>query len=86
MKWDNISFILKSKHRQNLLQLHNKPKTPTQLAKIMKTSLANISLKLADLTDKGLIECINPNDLKGRIYRITQKGINVLKKISEMEK
>ena len=33
-----------------------------------------------------LIECVNPGEKKGRIYRITENGKNVLKAIEEMEK
>lgn len=86
MTWGSISFVLKSRQRLILLRLLENPKTPTQIACIMHSSLANISLKLADLSKKGLIECVNPEDLKGRIYRMTHRGKQVLKKIAEMEK
>jgi len=86
MDWNKISFILKSEKRRELLLLLRIPKTPSQLSKLMYTSLPNVSSKLNDLQSQGLIECINPGEKKGRIYRITEDGENILKAIEEMEK
>ena len=84
-EWDNVGFVLKSEKRKKLLFLLEKPKTPTQLSKAMGSSLPNVSLKLKDMVDRGLIECINPESLKGRIYTLTEKGKETLEKIKEME-
>jgi len=86
MPWKNISFVLKSGRRKELLFLLEIPKTPTQISKLMKSSLPNISLKLNDLVKRGLVKCINPDDTKGRIYLLTQEGKEVVEKIKEMEK
>lgn len=61
------------------------PKTPTQLAKALSTSLPNITPKLKDLTGAGLVECLTPNALKGRIFALTAKGIEVVEIIRKME-
>jgi len=86
MGWNDVGFVLKSSKRRQLLFLLEKPKTPTQLSKSMKSSLANVSLKLKDLSDQGLIRCVNPKSLKGRIYELTERGKKALEKIGEMEK
>lgn len=85
MEWDNVAFVLKSEKRKRLLFLLEKPKTPTQLSKAMGSSLPNISLKLKDMRDTGLVKCINEESLKGRIYVLTEKGRETLEKIREME-
>jgi len=85
MSWKDVSFVLKSKKRRELLLLLEIPKTPTQISKYMKASLPNISLKLSDFIEMELVECINPKDVKGKIYRLTDKGKEVVKKIKEME-
>ncbi len=85
MDWDNVSFILKSKKRKDLLFLLEKPRTPTQLSKAMNSSLSNISLKLKDMSDQGIVKCVNPENRKGRIYVLTEKGKGILEKIKEME-
>jgi len=81
-----LAFIHKSKKRAELLELLEVPRTPTQLAKHMKSSLPNVSLKLSDLVKKGFITCVNPKDRKGRIYTLTDKGKKVLKKSNEMKR
>ncbi|MCK5233470.1 MAG: transcriptional regulator [Candidatus Aenigmarchaeota archaeon] len=85
MIWDDVGFIVKSEKRKNLLLLLEKPRTPTQLSKAMRSSLANVSLKLKDLSDKGIIKCVNPESKKGRIYMLTENGKKTLEKIKEME-
>lgn len=85
MVWDDIGFVLKSKKRKQLLFLLEKPRTPTQLSKLMESSLPNVSMKLNDMSKKGLVKCINPADTKGRIFVLTERGKEIVKKIQEME-
>jgi len=86
MKWDKVSFVLKSESRKRIIALLSSPRTPKQLSKSLKSSLPNISLKLKDLANEGLIKCVNPKEVKGRIYILTEEGKKVLKKVGEMEK
>lgn len=85
MSWKAVSFILASKERQALLAILEAPRTPTQLAKLLGMSQPNISHKLKDLQDNGLVECVNPENRKGRIYRLTASGTKTLKKLKKME-
>ncbi len=84
MSWKDVGFVLKSKQRKEIIMLLETPKTPTQIAKTMKSSLSNTSLKLRDLVNAGLAECVNPNEGKGRIYRLTAKGESTLKSLRTM--
>jgi len=68
-----------------IILLLETPKTPTQLSKLMKASPPNVSLKLGDLVRRGLVECLNPRESKGRIYRLTERGERVLRIIKRME-
>jgi predicted transcriptional regulator len=86
MLWDDVGFALRSKQRKELLLLLKTEKTPSQLAKNLKSSLSNVSLKLADLEKRNLIYCLNPNEKKGRIYSLTKKGKQIVKKIEQMER
>lgn len=85
MSWKAVSFILASKERQALLAVLEAPRTPTQLAKLLGMSQPNISHKLKDMQDNDLVECVNPESRKGRIYRLTTSGAKALKKLKEME-
>lgn len=84
MSWEDVGFIVKSSQRRQIVLLLETLKTPTQIAKHLNASLSNTSLKLADLAKQGLIECLNPKDRKGRIYKLTARGEAALKKLREM--
>lgn len=40
--------------------------------------LNHISTFLSELSEDGLIGCLNKEEKKGRFYKITKKGLNVL--------
>ena len=86
MSWKEVGFVLRSSQRKRIIVLLKTPKIPSHLARALKSSISNISLKLADLERKGIIECVNPRERKGRIYRLTSKGREVVKKLEEMDK
>ena len=56
---------------------------PTQIAKDSGIRTNHISKVLAELKAHELVECINPEVRKGRLYRLTDKG-NVI--INNLEK
>lgn len=85
MAWKQVGFVLRSEQRKRIVLLLKSPKTPSQLAKTLKSSISNISLKLIDLEKQGIIECVNPKEKKGRIYDLTKTGKDVLRKLEEME-
>lgn len=83
----NAIFIIKGKLRKNiLLGLQEKPKTGKKLSSELEKHLTSISRILIELEKKKFVKCLNPKDDRFRFYQITNKGKQVLKKISEMEK
>lgn len=83
--WELISFAQGRTRKYCLETLASGPKTPSSLVKISGKHLSHISRALRELTEKGLIECLTPDLPKSRIYGITNKGKEVLKKLKEME-
>ena len=69
-----ISFLIRGKRRRNVLFALQKPRMPKQISDECKISLSNVSIALSELTKKGLIKCITPNDKLFRFYEITGKG------------
>ena len=63
-----------------------KPLTPKIIAKEGKMSPSNISTRLIILRDGDLVECVNPEDRKWRFYRITRKGLEILKEAKKLDK
>lgn len=76
------SYVQISTYRTKVIQsLNNKIKIPTQIAKDTGIKTNHISKVLSDLKAHKLIECINEEVRKGRLYRLTPKGNQVLKEM-----
>ena len=69
------SYVTISKYRARALKaLEGEIKIPTQLAKDSDINYNHISTVLKQLKEHDLVECINPEVRKGRLYRQTEKG------------
>jgi len=83
-RWMKYSYVISSKVRKKIiLALGKKPLTPTQIAEKTEMNLSQVSHSLTDLSDEGMIECMNPEQKKGRLYTLLEDGEWVLKKIDE---
>ncbi len=69
-----VDWINLSKNNQ-LLLLFSAPKTPTQV----KTELAIDKFNLKPYLKRGLLECLNPEGHKGKLYVLTNKARRLLK-------
>jgi len=76
--WDNVSFILRGKHRKDMLKLLKEPKTPTQIKEETKLHFNVVSRTILELEKKGLVVCLNPTQKLMRFYQITSKGGELL--------
>ena len=52
----------------------SKPKTPTEISKEVELNLGYISNILISLIERKLIECLNPEEKRHRLYRRTKRG------------
>ena len=86
MKWDDVSFVLRSVQRKKIILVLETPLTPTYIAKKTGISLSNVGTKVGDLKKKGIVKCLTPNVRKGKIYGLTRDGKEILEKIKKMEK
>ncbi len=76
-----VSFVVRGKIRKKVLENLTEPRTPTELSEIIGTQRSTISRSIRSLMEKGLVECITPDEHMGRYYKITEVGKNVLSKI-----
>jgi len=80
--WDLLSYILASEYRKKVLRvLLSGPAIPKDISERTNLRISHVSAVLKDLSKRSLVECITPNARKGRIYRITKKGRDILKKL-----
>lgn len=79
MAKETIEFVQRSNYRQNVLKaLKNDVLIPTEIAKRSNIKTNHVSKVLAELKNKGLIEIINPEVRKGRLYRLTDVGDEIV--------
>lgn len=71
--FEDYAFVTAGKKRTEVLKLLSFPRTPTELAKLLKVHANVISRILKDLSSRELVE---QHELKGRkkTYRLTKKG------------
>lgn len=80
------SYVKISKYREKTLKsIGNNVKIPTNIAKYSGIRTNHISKVLSELKSKEIVECINEEARKGRLYRLTDTGKEVLESINEKE-
>ena len=73
-----ISYVEISKYRTKVMKaLEGSVKIPSVIAKDSGIRTNHISKVLGELKEHELVECINPDVRKGRLYRLTDKGEKV---------
>ena len=77
-------YVKRSKYRTNILKsLKSYPRMPSEIAKAAGMYQNHISTTLRQLSERELVECINPEVRKGRLYRLTDLGEEVADKLDE---
>ena len=77
-----MSYVEISKYRAKVMKaLEDDVKIPSQIAKDSEIRQNHISKVLSELRAHELVECINPEVRKGRLYRLTDKGNELVKNI-----
>lgn len=80
------SYVQISKYREKTVKsIGEDVKIPTNIAKDSGIRTNHISKVLSELKGKDLVECINEEARKGRLYRLTNSGKEVLNNIKEKE-
>ncbi len=82
--WNVVGFIVRSKHRKIILELLDKPKTPTKIKEETKLHFNSVSRAIIELEKKGLIKCLNPTQKLSRFYQITKRGKEILEKLNNL--
>ena len=82
MNDETVDFVKRSSYRQNVLKsLEDNVLMPKEIAERSNIKTNHVSKVLAELKSKELIEIINPEVRKGRLYRLTDIGDEIVKKL-----
>ena len=77
-----ISYVKISQYRTKVMKsLDGEVLIPTQIARNSDIRPNHISKVLSELKSHELVECINPEVRKGRLYRLTDKGDVLVKNL-----
>jgi len=77
-----ISYVKISSYRERVMKsLEDDVKIPSKIAEDSEIRQNHISKVLAELKAHELVECINPEVRKGRLYRHTEKGDEIVKNL-----
>lgn len=77
-----ISYVQISSYRTKVMKsLEGDVKIPSAIAKDSGIKTNHISKVLAELKTHELVECINPEVRKGRLYRLTNKGEKIIEEL-----
>lgn len=79
---EEIDYINRSQYRLKVMKtLEGNVKIPSEIANDTEIFQNHISNTLKQLKEHELIECINPEVRKGRLYRLTDKGDDLIKNL-----
>lgn len=78
------AYVTISSYRERVVRaLQDENKTPTQIANDSDIRVNHISKVLRELKECGVAECINEENRKNRIYRLTNVGQDIVDKLEE---
>jgi len=74
-----LGFVKVSKYRTYTLKtIGHTYKMPTEIARETEFKTSQVSTALIDLKKKNLVICLNEDAKKGRLYRCTELGHEIL--------
>ena len=79
-----IGYVQISSYRLKVMKsLEDEVKIPSQISKDSDIKQNHISNVLRQLKEHDLVECINPEVKKGRLYRLTDTGNEIVKNLDK---
>ena len=80
--YEILGYVKVSPYRTNTLKsISDGLKIPSEIAKEINVSTSQVSAALSDLKKHDLVICINEEIRKGRLYKCTDLGKEILKKL-----
>ena len=84
MDWELYAWLKRGNRRREILKViagSNSPLTVNEIKTKVKIAMAQASFTVKELSDKKMVECLNPNDKIGRLYKINKNGRDLLNEI-----
>jgi|TARA_Y100000310_G_C20696925_1_gene826360 predicted transcriptional regulator len=84
MNWELYAWLKRGNRRKEVLKViasSNTPLTVNEIKTKVKIAMAQASFTVKELLNKRLIDCLNPNDKIGKLYKINKGGRDLLNEI-----
>ena len=79
---DKVRYVKKSSYRIKVLKsLKDDVKMPKEIAEDSGILQNHISNVLRQLKENDIVECLNPEIRKGRLYRLSETGLDILDRL-----
>ncbi len=80
--YEILGFVKVSPYRTNTLKsIKEDLKIPSEIAKEIHISTSQVSAALSDLKKYDLVVCVNEEVRKGRLYKCTDLGKEIIEKL-----
>ena len=80
--YELLGYVKVSFYRNETLKsITNDLKMPSQIAKEINVNTSQVSSALSDLKKKNLVICVNEEVRKGRLYKCTDLGKELVKRL-----
>ena len=78
---DAFTYVKRSKNRQKVITLIglSRNKTPSEITEEMDARFSLTSRVLSDLRKKNIVKCLDPEAKTGRVYYLTELGLEIYK-------
>ena len=82
-----VAFVLSSTYRKKVMEVLHEYNitTPSKISKACQFPSNQSSNILRILSEKGLVECLNPEVHKGRLYYLTGLGEEVYQHLDDIK-
>lgn len=77
-----VGYVMASDYRKNIIKsIGGEIKIPSAIAEDIDLRTNHVSNVLKDLKENGIVICLNEDARKGRLYKNTELGLEILKYI-----
>lgn len=78
-----FTYVKCSKNRQEVIKIiaTSRNKTPSEIREEMDSRFSLTSRVLSDLREKNIVECLDPEAKTGRVYYLTELGLQIYKNL-----
>ena len=78
--YEILGYVKISPYRTNTLKsLKDTLKMPSEIARDINVTTSQVSAALADLKKRNLVICVNEEVRKGRLYKCSELGLEIIK-------